>query len=93
MKLARFALIILVIFILASSSFAQGIEYLGSTLWSGVNDVKVVGNYAYCAFFNGLMILDISNPDTPTFVSQYYIGGDWNEYRRREGQKLCISEN
>jgi hypothetical protein len=81
------------ILIFSSSLRAQSIDYLGSTLWSGVNDVKISGNYAYCAFFNGLMILDISVPDTPTFVSQYYIGGDWFYFQLREGQRLAVSGN
>jgi len=30
------------------------VEYVGSCLWSGVYDVWVDGDYAYCAFVNGL---------------------------------------
>ena len=75
------------------SAYSQNIEYLGSTLWSGVCDVKIQGQYAYCAFFNGLMILDVSDSTSPSFVGQYYIWGDWDEFRRREGQKLAISGN
>ncbi len=56
-------------------SYCQDIEYVGSTLWCSVHDVKVSGNYAYCAFLNGLVILDISNPTTPLFVSQFYTHG------------------
>ena len=33
---------------------AQEIEYVGSILWTGVNDVQVAGNYAYCACSAGL---------------------------------------
>jgi len=75
------------------SAHSQNIDYLGSTLWSGVNDVKIVGNIAYCAFFNGLVILDITNPVSPVFVSQFFIGGDWGDYNRRAGQKLSVSGN
>jgi hypothetical protein len=50
----------------------QGLEYVSSELWTGVNDVAVSGNYAYCAFVNGLVVLDITNPATPNFVSRCY---------------------
>jgi hypothetical protein len=49
---------------------AQKIEYVNSTLWSGLHDAKVVGNYAYCAFPNGLAMLNVSNPTSPSFVSR-----------------------
>ncbi len=45
------------------------IEFLSSCLWSGVNDIFVDGGYAYCAFINGLMILDVSNHSDPDSVS------------------------
>ena len=34
-------------------------NYEGSTLWSKVKDVEVVGNYAYCAYQNGLLVLNV----------------------------------
>lgn len=93
-KKALWLIFILVIFLFPLfSTHAQNIEYLGSTLWSGVNDVKIVGNYAYCAFFNGLVILDVTNPTSPAFVSQYYIGGDYANYDRRQGQRIFVSGN
>ncbi len=66
-KLIMIALVAVVLFF-SALAHAQNISYLGSTLWSGVCDVKIQGNYAYCAFFNGLMVLDIANPDTPRFA-------------------------
>ncbi|MFC1572564.1 T9SS type A sorting domain-containing protein [Candidatus Eisenbacteria bacterium] len=54
----------------SSGATAQTIEYVSSTLWSGAFDVEVVGDYAYCAFANGLGILDVSDPTNPVFVSQ-----------------------
>jgi len=53
----------------------DNIEYIGSTLWSKVYDIEIDGNYAYCSFINGLVILDISNKKEPVFVSQLYLGG------------------
>jgi hypothetical protein len=35
------------------------IDYVASTLWTGVVDSKVVGNYAYCAYWNGLVPMPI----------------------------------
>jgi len=43
----------------------------GSTLWKGINDVKVVGSYAYCAFANGLVVLDVTDPASPAFASRH----------------------
>jgi hypothetical protein len=93
MKTIRLAAFLVIILFVSSISYSQNITYLGSTLWSGVNDVKIQGNYAYCAFFNGLVILNITNPINPTFVSQLYIGGNDGDYDRRAGQKLFVSGN
>ncbi len=49
------------------------IEYISSCLWSGDYDVVVDGNYAYCAFQSGLVILDISDPSNPDSVSSLYM--------------------
>ena len=59
MKQNTIILLVMTLSLLVSgSSFAQNVEYVGSTLWTGVNDVKVVGDKAYCAFVNGLVILE-----------------------------------
>ncbi|HBC46068.1 MAG TPA: hypothetical protein DCZ43_03380, partial [candidate division Zixibacteria bacterium] len=90
----RIAVISIIMMLMAlGGAKAQNIEYVGSALWSGINDVKVAGNYAYCAFFNGLVILDITNPSSPNLVSQYYIGGDCSYPNITTGQKLSVSEN
>ncbi|HBC46272.1 MAG TPA: hypothetical protein DEO84_00550 [candidate division Zixibacteria bacterium] len=62
---------------------AQQLEYVGSTLWNTANDIKVIGNYAYCAFSNGMEILNISDPTNPVFCSKVYCPG--------EGKRLAIS--
>ena len=66
-------MLILVFLIPSEFSTAQNIEYLGSALWSGVNDIDVVGDYAYCAFMNGLVVLDISEPTNPEPVSHLFL--------------------
>ena len=60
---------------IACLALAQNVEYVGSTLWNNVSDVKVAGDYAYCAFANGLVILDVSDPADPVFVGQLYCQG------------------
>jgi hypothetical protein len=54
-------------------------SYENSALWNGMKDVKVKGNYAYCAFNYGLLILDISNVSNPQPVSQVFMpdGDAW----------------
>jgi len=65
----------LVIFTLSGSALTQEIEYVNSTLWTNVFDVEVDGNYAYCVFSNGLVVIDVANPGQPEFVSRLYLHG------------------
>jgi len=53
----------------------ERIEYIDSLLWSKAYDIALDGDFAYCAFLNGLLILDISDPHDPVFVSRLYLGG------------------
>ncbi len=46
------------------------IEETGSALWTGIQDASIAGNYAYCAAYYGLLVLDISDPANPTIVSE-----------------------
>jgi len=62
-------------FFLLQPVFANDLDYVSSILWTGVLDVQVVGDYAYCAYINGLLIMDISDPANPSFVSQVYFQG------------------
>jgi len=68
-----FALVVL-FFILQLVS-ANNITYLSSTLWTDAEDVQVVGDYAYCAFRNGLLIFDVSDPANPSFAGKFYLVG------------------
>jgi len=54
---------------------SENVEYISSTLWTGIVDVDVVGEYAYCAFWNGLGIVDVSDPSQPILVSKLYLHG------------------
>jgi hypothetical protein len=51
------------------------ITYTTSILWSEISNVFVEGNYAYCAFVNGLGIIDVSDPTNPFLVSTEYFPG------------------
>ncbi|MFH1374595.1 MAG: hypothetical protein ABII79_12445 [bacterium] len=51
------------------------IEYLGSCLWTGINDVVTDGDYAYCAFISGMMIVDISDLSQPLMVASVFAAG------------------
>jgi len=67
------------------TSLAQQVRYAGSLLWNQCNDVEVVMPTAYCVFENGLMILDVSDPDTVFAYSRVFCQG--------EGRKVDIAEN
>jgi hypothetical protein len=76
MRRVRRLAIILTIEILAYSiAWAQGIHYLGSTLWNEARDIEVSGDYAYCAFANGLAVYDISVPDNAMEIGKTYLQG------------------
>ena len=70
-----FAIAISYLSLIPSIIWGQNIEYVGSTGWSIGNDLAVVGNYAYCAFTNGLEIIDISNPISPAITSRLFFTG------------------
>jgi len=54
---------------------AQNVEYVSSTLWTGIRDAEVIGNFAYCVFTSGLGILDISDPANPALIGRKQIAG------------------
>jgi hypothetical protein len=76
MRPAFLFFVVIALFLLMGSAFAQNVEYVGSALWSDISDVKVVGNYAYCAFTNGLGIFDVTDPASPSFVSKLHLQGE-----------------
>ncbi|MBP1661457.1 MAG: repeat-containing protein [Candidatus Aminicenantes bacterium] len=52
-----------------------GLVFLGSSLWTKAHDVEVRGGLAYCAFLDGLQILDLSDPRDPEALSTLHLGG------------------
>ena len=79
MKKLKFFLFSLGVLSVASlfsqTAFPNDITYVSSTLWTQAKDVQVEGNYAYCAFLNGLLIEYVSDPAHPVFVSKLYFDG------------------
>jgi hypothetical protein len=71
-----FLLLVWVILLIPSCIHAIKLEYVNSMLWSDARDVKILGNYAYCAYGCGLLIMDITNPRTPKPLGQCYLPGD-----------------
>ena len=53
-----------------STPFAPSLQ--GSIPIFGATDATVVGSYAYVADWNGLSIVNIANPETPTVVGSYH---------------------
>lgn len=70
------SLVCISMLIIATSANTQDIEYVNSLYWTAVYDVEVRGDYAYYCFDPGLVILDVSNIEDPSFVSRLYIPGD-----------------
>jgi hypothetical protein len=53
---------------------AQSIEYVESTYWTGVNDIEIVGTYAFCGYGEGFEVYDISNPISLIMVDHIRLG-------------------
>ena len=51
------------------------LTFLGSSLWTKAHDVEVRDGRAYCAFLDGLQILDLSDPKKPQALSSLHLGG------------------
>jgi hypothetical protein len=64
-----------IILLTSAPCYSQYFEYRGSTLWTGVTNVIVSGNYAYCVYASGLEILDITDLGQPVMVSKLRVDG------------------
>jgi hypothetical protein len=77
-KVRWWAIVIVIVIsgaILPVIAEAQSIDFVGMGMWRSIWDMKIQGNYAYCAFQKGLAILDISNPNSVTEVSKLFCYG------------------
>ena len=52
-------------------------SFVGSALWTRAQDIKIKDGLAYCAFQNGLGIVDISDIKKPALLSKLYVGGGY----------------
>ncbi|HEQ98515.1 MAG TPA: T9SS type A sorting domain-containing protein [candidate division Zixibacteria bacterium] len=66
--------------------------YENSALWSGMKDIYISGNRAFCSFHYGLLILDISDTLSPQFVSRVFIadGDGWRI--DSDGQNIYLAD-
>ncbi len=60
-----------------SGGSPSGLTYAGSALWTKAHDIVIKGNLGYCAFLNGLVILDLTDLTKPALLSQLYLGGGY----------------
>ncbi len=76
MKWVIFSLLILLANIIwTPDTGAQDLQYNTSALWASAKGVEVVDKYAFCAYPNGLVILDVSDPQNPILVSRTFCRG------------------
>ena len=82
MKMKLFVLLFSLMVIMACSAHKsstkqeeKALEYVNSLFWSKMVDVAIDGNYAYCAYRNGLIVMDVTQKNKPVVVSQLYLGG------------------
>lgn len=66
------------------------LTYTNSTLWNNVTDMIVEEGLAYLVMINGLQILDVSDPENPTFASQTNLVGKRSLSLAKEGNDLYI---
>jgi len=70
--------LVAILLLCLSISYGQSIEYDNSMFWTDNKDLIVDGDYAYCSYAYGILILDISSPAEPTFVSRVFMEGYTN---------------
>jgi hypothetical protein len=69
------------------------LEYVDSLLWSKAYDIEVAGDYAYCSFLNGLLVLDISDKRDPVSISRLYLGGGFGINLQENLACIAAGEN
>ncbi len=76
----KLALVVFVVLALVSSApaFDGMLDYSGSILWSGGSNVVMDDTLAYYTVFNGLFILDVSDPSSVDTLSMVYLYGGWS---------------
>jgi len=62
-------------FLFISCLFAHDTENVSPVFMTGINDIEVIDDYVYCAYANGFIILDVSNPADPVRTGEIDIPG------------------
>ena len=70
MRWAKLMTVIIVIGLAGGALRGESIDYVTSLLWTGLYDVQAEGDIACANFVNGVVILDISDPSMPEFISR-----------------------
>lgn len=76
--------------------FGYSCNYTGGTLWTNPCRVLFDGNFAYCAMNPTLVILDVSDPLNPRFVSDCYVHSlitDIDLYRCKDGRLYAFASS
>jgi len=81
MKSVRIAFLAALLFVFTGLAGAQGLELIGSINTPGdAHGVSVSGDYAYVAdYYNGLHIVNISDPSSPIMAGHVDISGNSND--------------
>jgi hypothetical protein len=72
----RIGAALLITAICCATATSQNIQYVGSTLWTGIRDSKAVGDYIYGACGNGLIIVSIADPTSPILAGRVLCSGN-----------------
>jgi hypothetical protein len=68
------------------------LTYAGSGLWTKAHDIVIEENLGYCAFLNGLVILNLTDLKKPAFLSQLYLGGGYSITVREKTAYLAAGQ-
>jgi len=67
--------------------------YSGSTLWAGLNEISVQGDYVYCVVPYGLLVLDVSDPAAPVLTDRLLLPGQfWDHIASSDQLVFLLSE-
>lgn len=65
------AAVFLLTLIFSLTASSQSLEFVGTGLWSGVQEVRPYGGYLYCLYPFGIEVLDISRLDRITVIDRF----------------------
>ena len=86
------ALFALAFSIFASLLGATQFSYTETILWQGVLDFEVRSNVAYCLNPQGIRLLDITNPNSPSEISRLHLDGAPQSHHLIDNLMLVIDQ-